>query len=43
MIELALTLLIIGTGLGFWLGDIRANRKWLRETMDRRVIASIRH
>jgi hypothetical protein len=43
MIELAITLLIIAAGLGFWLGDIRATRKWQNEAMARNAVLSIRH
>jgi hypothetical protein len=36
MIELALTTGIIGTGIGFWIADMLATRKWRNETMLRR-------
>lgn len=41
--ELSLTLLIIGIGIGFWIADIRATRKWQNEAMARNAVASIRH
>lgn len=43
MIELALTLLIIGAGLGFWIADTLATRKWRNEAMARNAFLSIRH
>jgi hypothetical protein len=43
MIELSLTLLIIGAGIGFWIADMRATRKWQNEAMARNAFLSIRH
>lgn len=37
MIEVTLTAGIIGLGIGFWIHDAIATRRWRNETMERRV------